>query len=420
MNITITMDISRIEDTKQLADITSTLAPVVDTVPAETSQADIAKRYAAIEGIARKFGYARKNVGKKARAEIITMCMQATGLSRSRVKHLLRIFVKHKGRLTYTLGTKHTFKQVYTTQDVALLASADNAFLRMSGNAMVHVFRRMYEVHADEAYARLAHLSVSHLYNLRETRQYQSNTLTVSGTKRVTVPIGKRMKPNHGGHAGYIRVDTVHQGDLGKVKGVYYINLVDEVTQWEVVACVPDISEYFLESVLEAALLLFPFRISGFHSDNGGEYINKTVAALLRKLHARQTKSRSRKTNDNALVEGKNAAVVRKHFGHAHIPKGHADEIDAFAKQWLVPFLNFHRPCAFATEEVDEKTGKIVKKYDTYLTPFEKLCSLPEEKRNLNPSVTLDDLRAVERAHSDIEFATLKEKARDALFKKLS
>ena len=111
------------------------------------------------------------------------------------------------------------------------------------------------------------------------------------------------------------------------MKGVYFINLVDEVTQWEVVACVPDISELFLEPVLEACLSTFPFRVLGFHSDNGGEYINKIVARLLKKLLIDQTKSRARRTNDNALVEGKNGAVVRRHFGHGHIPKKHAEAI---------------------------------------------------------------------------------------------
>ena len=86
------------------------------------------------------------------------------------------------------------------------------------------------------------------------------------------------------GRPGFIRIDTVHQGDQNGVKGVYHINAVDEVTQWEVVACVPRISEAWLEPALRQLLAHFPFRILGFHSDNGSEFINYTVEELLKKL----------------------------------------------------------------------------------------------------------------------------------------
>jgi transposase InsO family protein len=107
----------------------------------------------------------------------------------------------------------------------------------------------------------------------------------------------------------------VHQGDQDGAKGVYHINAVDEVTQWQVVACVPRISEAWLQPVLEAILKQFPFHIRGFHSDNGSEFVNATVAQLLSKLLIEQTKSRPRHSNDNGLVETKNGAVIRKHMG---------------------------------------------------------------------------------------------------------
>ena len=68
------------------------------------------------------------------------------------------------------------------------------------------------------------------------------------------------------------------------------------------VGAAPQISEAFLIPVLEAMLEQFPFRIHGFHSDNGSEFINHTVARLLHKLLIEQTKSRPRHSNDNGLV----------------------------------------------------------------------------------------------------------------------
>lgn len=82
-----------------------------------------------------------------------------------------------------------------------------------------------------------------------------------------------------------------------------------------------EISEQYLIPVLETLLQAFPFKIKGFHSDNGSEYINQRVAQLLKKLHIGFTKSRSRHSNDNALVESKNGAVIKKILGYIHIPQ---------------------------------------------------------------------------------------------------
>ena len=153
-------------------------------------------------------------------------------------------------------------------------------------------------------------------------------------------------------------MDSVHQGDLDGKKGVYHINAVDEITQFQAVVCVEKISEAYLLVALQELFAAFPFvpsprkasavgiMIRGFHSDNGSEYVNYQVAKLLNKLLIDFTKSRSRRTNDNALVEGKNAATVRKHFGYAHIPQRFAALINEFNQQHLIPYLNFPRPGA--------------------------------------------------------------------------
>ncbi len=141
---------------------------------------------------------------------------------------------------------------------------------------------------------------------------------------------------NRKGRPGYLRVDTVHQGDLDGVKGVYHINAVDEVTQWQMIGATEKISEAWLKPVLEAILEQFPFQIRGFHSDNGSEFINHTVAAMLNKLLIEQTKSRPRHSNDNGLVESKNGAVIRKHMGFDHIASAHAEAIpDSFYKDYF-------------------------------------------------------------------------------------
>ena len=168
----------------------------------------------------------------------------------------------------------------------------------------------------------------------------------------------------------------MHLRHWSGVKGVYHINAVDEVTQWEVVAATAQISEAWLIPVLERILEQFPFKILGFHSDNGSEFINHTVAALLNKLLIEQTKSRPRRSNDNGLVEAKNGAVIRKHMGFGYIGSEHADQINAFYEEQFNPYLNFHRPCGVPELKTDPR-GKTRRIYKWYATPWEILRQLP-------------------------------------------
>jgi transposase InsO family protein len=273
-------------------------------------------------------------------------------------------------------------------------------------------------VYGDKRFERLSKISVSHLYNLRGSRVYQSRSQTFGKTQSVSVDIGVRKRPQPEGKPGFLRVDSVHQGDLDKQKGVYHVNLVDEVTQDEIVACVEGISEAFLKPVLEAALEAFPFVIEGFHSDNGSEYINATVARLLNKLVIEQTKSRSRRTNDNALVEGKNGAVVRKHFGYMHIPRRYAELINEFNRSYFNPYLFFHRQCAFADETVDAK-GKIKKVYRTYQTPCEKLLSIENVERYLRSGITKETLQKQMMEKTHLVAAQEMQEAKRSLFKEI-
>jgi hypothetical protein len=226
--------------------------------------------------------------------------------------------------------TQHTFPKKYDIGDVILLSEVSIATEMPNGNALKKILLDSYHIYDDVRFERLKQISVSHIYNLQKTNVYQSRMLSYTKTKPSKNNIGERRKPKPDGKPGYLRVDSVHQGDLDKVKGVYHINLVDEVTQWEIIGCVEGISEFFLEPLLLKLLEEFPFRILNFHSDNGSEYINKTVSSLLNKLNIEQTKSRSRKSNDNGLVEGKNNALIRKHIGYKHIPKKYAEVINDY------------------------------------------------------------------------------------------
>jgi transposase InsO family protein len=304
---------------------------------------------------------------------------------------------------------------VYTPRDIELLACLDEAHETLSGPATQKILQREYYDFGDRRYQRLARISVAQLYRLRKSRTYRKRRVVYQATRPTKVAIGERRAPRPEGRPGYLRVDTVHQGDWDGGKGVYHINAVDEVTQWQVVGAAGQISEAALKPVLEAMIEQFPFRIRGFHSDNGSEFINHTVARLLNKLLIEQTKSRPRHCNDNGLVESKNGAVIRKHMGYGYIAPRHAEAIGAFYREHFNPYLNFHRPCGVPEREVNAK-GKEKKRYRWYATPWEILRQLPGLAGHLKPHVTIQDLERQARAKTDTAAAAEMQTAKHKLF----
>jgi hypothetical protein len=191
---------------------------------------------------------------------------------------------------------------------------------------------------------------------------------------------------------------------------------VDEVTQWELCAAVETISDRHMLPVLLVILEQFPFVIAEFHSDNGSEFINYKVLAILKRLHSTLSKSRPRRHNDNALVETKNGSIIRKAWGYDHIPARQAPVLNQWYEDWFNTYLNFHRPCGFATVVRDKKgKEKLVYRPKDYMTPYEKFRSLPGAEQYLKPGITFDQLDFVAYAMSDTEFAELMEQAKDRL-----
>jgi len=374
----------------------------------------IEERYHWIETVLVRFKYPQ--LGRSDKGVIRRYVEKVSGYSRAQVSRLIGRY-NQQGRLRKADYDRHRFPMRYTRTDIALLARTDELHDCLSGPATKKIMEREWAVYGHSDFSNISRISVAHLYNLRRSQLYRSINKRYTKTKPAVVKIAERVRPDPGGRPGYIRVDTVHQGDKNGEKGVYHINAVDEVIQWEIVASVERISENCLVPVLENMLAGFPFVIRGFHSDNGSEFINKMVAGLLHKLLIRFTKSRARHTNDNGLVESKNGSVVRKQLGYAHIPQMYASAINQFNRNFLNVYINFHRPCFFPVSIIDHR-GKIDKTYpyQKVMTPHEKLKSLPNAESYLRPSVTLKRLSDIANQMSDNEFAERMVKARSNLF----
>jgi transposase InsO family protein len=375
------------------------------------------ERYDFIARTVRRFGYGRLKRPEK--AVVLRFLERVSGYSRQQLSRLVKRGGERRQLIKRYRASRTSFARTYSSADVLLLAATDTLHGTLSGLATKKLMERAFGVFGDARYARLAIISVAHLYNLRQQTGYQRHRRVWTKTRPVTIAIGERRAPAPNNQPGYLRVDSVHQGDQDGVKGVYHINTVDCVTQYEGVATCERISEAFLIPVLEALLDSFPFVIRGFHSDNGSEYINHDVAKLLNKLLIEeQTKSRSRHCNDNAQAESKNGAIVRKHLGYSHIPQRFAALVNTFCCEHLNPYINFHRPCLFA-EIITDAKGRQRKHYPYKLmmTPYEKLKSLAVAEQYLKSAINFQQLDVQAGAMSDNEAAQRLNEARAVLFR---
>lgn len=372
--------------------------------------------YEWITKILRQQGYRKQ--GKKVRGLLLRYLGKMTGLGRAQVTRLVGRYIQHS-EVKEARTRRHHFPSRFTRGDIELLAKVDEAHETISGPATKKILEREFQQYQHAGYERLASISVAHIYNLRKRQHYRECWMSYTKTRPVQVAIGERRRPQPGGKPGYLRVDTVHQGDLEGVKGVYHINAVDEVTQWQVVASVPAITQTHLKPVLQGILEQFPFQVKGFHSDNGSEFINDTVSGLLKKLLIEQTKSRPRRSNDNGLVESKNGAVIRKHMGYGYIAAGHAEEITRFYQRHFNPYLNFHRPCG-QPDLITDPRGKQKYVYQRYATPWEVLrelsLALPKDQSFLKTGHSIQSLDQIAQAQSDTESARHMQDAKGKLF----
>lgn len=284
-----------------------------------------------------------------------------TGYSRAQMNRLILQYIT-KGKVEAVEYERYKFSTLYSDSDIAILAKTDELYEFPNGAAIKKVLERMFKIYGRVEYKKISGISVTHIYNLRRSPSYLRITKRYEKTKPHVVNIGDRRKPNPKGQPGFLRVDTVHQGDnQNGDKGVYHIHFVDEVTQFEYVVAVEKISERYLLPAVANILNLCPFEVLGFHADNGSEYINRQVARLMNKALIEFTKSRSRHSNDNVLVEGKNGSVIRKWMGYGFIEQKHAKSINDFYFSIFHEYLNFHRSCGFATDvedKIEERKNK--------------------------------------------------------------
>jgi len=194
------------------------------------------ERYEFVEKILRRFSYPR--LKRKEKGIVIKFLLKISGYSRQQLTRMIQRYAE-EGQLKRQQKTVNGFQSVYKSEDVSLLAELDQRHDTPNGFMVKKLCERAYNVFNEKAFERLSKISVSHIYNLRKCSSYKKFRCHYEKTKsNKGIHIGERRKPQANGKPGYIRIDTVHQGDLDGHKGVYHINAVDEVTQFEVIVSV--------------------------------------------------------------------------------------------------------------------------------------------------------------------------------------
>jgi len=198
------------------------------------------ERYEPISRVLKRFDYPGRN--KRERGVLRRYLQHTSGYSWAQVTRLVTRWQRNR-LAAVPLAKRYRapaqpFVRKYTGADVALLVEMDKAHEGVCGPALVHLLRRAYREYGDLRYERLATLLASHLYNLRKSAGYQAQRIQFTATRPVGNTIGVRKAPAPEGRAGFVRIDTVHQGDLDGVKGGYHLTCVEVVSQWQVQACV--------------------------------------------------------------------------------------------------------------------------------------------------------------------------------------
>lgn len=157
------------------------------------------EKYEWINDTLTKFRYFSLN--KKEKGIVRNYIAKMTGLSKSQTDRL--IAKKRKfGKVFLSSTKRHKFTRIYTPEDTGLLIKTDNAHNRLSGPATKKILEREHNIFGKKEYQRISQISSSHIYNLRETRQYKSHSITIKRTNPVKISIGERMKPEPEGKPG--------------------------------------------------------------------------------------------------------------------------------------------------------------------------------------------------------------------------
>jgi len=206
---------------------------------------------------------------------------------------------------------------------------------------------------------------------------------------------------------GFCEVDMVaHGGTSVAGSFIQTLTMVDVATGWT--ECLPLLTREgsLVVEAINRAQSLFPWLLRGVDFDNDSAFMNDVVVPWCREQKLEVTRSRAYKKNDQAFVEQKNGAVVRRLMGYGRFDGIETARVMGRLYAGARLYVNFFQP-SFKLKEKRREGAKVIKRYHLPSTPYERALAHPnvaadvkkrlrDQYRSLDPVVLLAEIRATQ------------------------
>ena len=204
---------------------------------------------------------------------------------------------------------------------------------------------------------------------------------------------------------GFVEADLVaHSGPVARGSFIQTLVITDIATGWTECAPLLYREQTLLREVLGEMRKLLPFELRGFDTDNDSVFVNETVRDYCGDAGILFTRCRPYRKNDQAFVEQKNGAVVRRLVGHRRLEglAAAAALSRLYASARL--FVNFYQP-SFKLAEKRRDGARVSKRYHPPATPCQRLLADPRtpqavQNKVADLSATLDPIRLLRQIRS--------------------
>lgn len=192
---------------------------------------------------------------------------------------------------------------------------------------------------------------------------------------------------------GCLEVDTVlHCGNSGRGQFACTFTVTETETGWTELQALPNRAQVWAARALKRILARLPFKATGVHSDNGGEFINAMFIRATGRGKLKQTRSRAYHKNDAPYVESKNGSLVRAYIGH----RRHDTRRELLILRQLVPLISLRHNLFMPTMKFQPPAAEgqpAGRRRKSTATPYHRLL----ESQRLSPS-RQRSLRALRRS----------------------
>jgi hypothetical protein len=206
---------------------------------------------------------------------------------------------------------------------------------------------------------------------------------------------------------GFCEVDMVaHGGTSVAGSFIQTLTMVDVATGWT--ECLPLVNRdgSLVVEAIKRAQSLFPWLLRGVDFDNDSAFMNEVVVPWCRGQKLEVTRSRAYKKNDQAFVEQKNGAVVRRLLGYGRFDGAETARVIARLYAAARLYVNFFQP-SFKLKERRREGAKVIKRYHDPSTPYERALAHPmvteavkerlrAQYRTLDPVALLAEIRSAQ------------------------